>query len=110
MEKVYCYDPKERKNVLAGEIDGKVFIKRIKHEVHYMRKYNGYGIQREVFYGLPLKGVEKIRFILSKDLRLEISFEKALEVLTKGEEGHEDQIIINPDDCTRIDKRQPMLF
>lgn len=110
MEKVYCYDPKKRMNILSGEIDGKVFIKRIKHVVHYMRKYHGYGIQKEVFYRLPLKGVEKIRFILSKDLRLEISFEKALEVLVKGEEGHGDQIFIDPEDCTRIDRRQPMLF
>ena len=62
--KLYCYDPKKGKNVLAGILraDGLsnyYFYKKVTKR-HYMRIEKGYGIQEEILQRLIQEKVSRI--------------------------------------------------
>jgi hypothetical protein len=62
--KIYCYEPRKEKNILAGEIkicnDGyKYFYKKVL-PIHFMIVEHGYGIQEEVLQRLVQEKVERI--------------------------------------------------
>jgi len=64
--KLYCYDPKKGKNVLAGAINEystfKEFVKIVNNK-HFMIKEKGYGIQEEILQQLQQLNITKIRII-----------------------------------------------
>ncbi len=62
--KIYCFDPKKNKTILAGEVLEEnylsYFIKKV-NKNHFMIKEHGYGIQEEVLQQLAHLGVTDIR-------------------------------------------------
>ena len=60
--KIYTFDHKKTRRVLAGIIDGKTFIKRVKNN-HFVRRYRGYGISKEVIEILLEKNIKNIQVI-----------------------------------------------
>ena len=46
--KITTYDPKKKKVVLCGELDGDTFTRRVEAK-HFMRVMQGYGIQEQAF-------------------------------------------------------------
>lgn len=57
--KIYTYDPKKRKTVLCGSLDGTVFTRDVT-SAHYMKVMQGYGIQEDAFQEILEKGCDKI--------------------------------------------------
>jgi hypothetical protein len=59
--KIYCYDPKKQKNILAGEYDPQIytFVKKAKKN-HFMILEHSYGIQEEVLQQLNKLGCYEI--------------------------------------------------
>jgi hypothetical protein len=57
--KITTYDVKKGKTVLAGELENKVFTKKVTSK-HFMRKFQAYGIQEDVIQQLWEKGCDKI--------------------------------------------------
>jgi len=55
--KIYCYDPKKSKNILAGTYYPRTyeFSKKVRKN-HFMVKEHGYGIQEEVLQQLKILG------------------------------------------------------
>lgn len=64
MGKIYITDPGKKKKVLAGELNGFIFSKKVK-PIHFMYKYNGYGIQSELIEQFLKSGVTNIHILLS---------------------------------------------
>ena len=60
MEKVTTYDPKKNKHILAGYIEGNVFIKQVSGR-HFFRKFQAYGIQEDVIQKLIERNVKKLQ-------------------------------------------------
>jgi len=60
--KLLITDPTKHKEVLVGDVEGEVLLRRVKPE-HYMRVVEGYGIQEAAFNALPAYGVQKIVLI-----------------------------------------------
>jgi len=67
MEVIKVYDHKKGKEVTVGKIDGDCFIKIVK-PIHYMRKYDAYGIDAVVLERLRY-GNRKINHIILKPSR-----------------------------------------
>ena len=62
MKKVLAYDPKKKKQVLVGYIDGKKFTRNVGPE-HFMNWKQGYGIQEVAFAELLQNGITDIYFV-----------------------------------------------
>ena len=60
--KVTTFDPKKKKKVLAGHIDGDTFTREVKQK-HYMHICQGYGIQEVVIEKLKELGIKNITII-----------------------------------------------
>jgi hypothetical protein len=56
---IKVYDQKKEKEVTAGLYDGVVFTKMAK-EKHFMRMFNGYGIQEEALQKLKELGCQRV--------------------------------------------------
>ncbi|MHA1437895.1 MAG: hypothetical protein ACTSPD_09990 [Promethearchaeota archaeon] len=56
---IHTYDPKKRKQVVAGELIGNYFMKTIGKD-HFMIKEKGFGIQEDVLQTLQEAGCERI--------------------------------------------------
>ena len=52
LEYVMIYDKKKRRHVKAGLLKDRAFYKSVDPTRHYMRMYNGYGIQEEALVAL----------------------------------------------------------
>ncbi|WP_304459402.1 hypothetical protein [Alicyclobacillus sendaiensis] len=48
---------------VVGVVDGDVFTTRRKRAVHFMRAYNGYAVQEDVFRRLLNQGIRIIRVV-----------------------------------------------
>jgi len=59
MEKIYAYDKAKQKMILAGMIQAETFIKSVKNN-HYVKKYRGYGISKEVINILKKREIKNI--------------------------------------------------
>jgi spore coat polysaccharide biosynthesis predicted glycosyltransferase SpsG len=70
---IHCYDPKKRKNVLAGEYNqvDNTFIKKAKPE-HFMVIEDGYGIQEDVIQKLKEMGCINILIITKNNRYLSV--------------------------------------
>jgi len=92
MSKLKVYDPKKGREVTVGEIQGTSFIKRVSSN-HYMRKYNGYGI--DIFVLEKLKQL-KIPYIMIKASSVEyfVELNVWLEEGTLDDFGHGKQIFL----------------
>lgn len=62
MEKLFCFDPRKNKTVLAGEIELDTFFKKVEPK-HFMKIIQGYGIQENVIEQLKSKGIKNIKII-----------------------------------------------
>lgn len=71
--KIYCFDPKKNKNILAGEYNefDYTFIKKVKSN-HFMIKEKSYGIQDEVLQQLQKLGCLNILIITKKGLQITV--------------------------------------
>jgi len=56
---IKTYDPGKGRRVYVGEIRNGVFY-RIVQPHHYMKKYEGYGLQDDVVGQLRVEGVDKV--------------------------------------------------
>lgn len=65
VEQMYVFDPRKGVTVLAGELEGRIFIKKAKAN-HFVRRYKGYGISFEIIKALQQKKINKIK-IITKD-------------------------------------------
>lgn len=64
-KKVYAFDPKKNKPILAGYIDDNVFVKKVTNK-HYHIKLQSYGIQEEVLHRLNKEKIKYIKIISKK--------------------------------------------
>ena len=62
MERITTYDPKKNKHILAGHVEGKIFIKQVTAR-HFFRKLQAYGIQEDVIQELIERKITKIKII-----------------------------------------------
>lgn len=60
METIVIHDSKKGKDIQAGAISGGVLYKRVKPEMHFIRKLKAYGIQEEVFENPKMETVTHI--------------------------------------------------
>ena len=63
--KILTYDSVKGRMVVAGELEGTIFTKRVKTN-HYMRMLNAYGIQESVIQQIKDKGCTVIVLKLPK--------------------------------------------
>lgn len=56
---IHTYDPKKKKQIVAGELCGNYFMKTIGKD-HFMIKERGFGIQEDVLQTLQEVGCERI--------------------------------------------------
>ena len=59
--KIYTYDSGKNKEVVAGNLEGKIFHKKVTHAKHFMYKERSYGISDDVLQQLIEKGCTTIR-------------------------------------------------
>jgi len=62
MIQVTTHDPRKLKEVVAGEIEGKTFVKHVKKN-HLVFIFDGYGIQMSVFKQLKISHVKEIKLV-----------------------------------------------
>ena len=60
MKKLLVYDPRKRKLVLCGHVDGNTFIRNVVSRKHFMKIVGGYGIQENAFVELKNREIENI--------------------------------------------------
>ena len=60
---IYTTDPYKEKQVLAGELEEGVFIKKVTPEIHLFRLWNCYGIQETVIIKLQTLSCHTIKII-----------------------------------------------
>ena len=60
MIRLNTFDKKKNKIVKCGYVEGNTYFKDVNNK-HYMFKYNGYGIQEEIFKKLVLHGTKYIQ-------------------------------------------------
>lgn len=65
IEQMYIFDSRKGVTILAGELQGRTFIKKAKSN-HFVRRYKGYGISIEIIMALQQKKINKIK-IITKD-------------------------------------------
>jgi hypothetical protein len=60
-EKIFAYDKGKCKQIVAGEYySEKGIFYKVVDSIHFMRKFNGYGIQYEVIEQLEKLGCKKV--------------------------------------------------
>lgn len=57
--KILTYDPKKKKTVLCGELEGDTFTRLVEAK-HFMKVMQGYGIQEDAFQEILEKGCTRI--------------------------------------------------
>jgi hypothetical protein len=60
--KITTLDPFKNREVVAGELRGSVFTKKVGTK-HFFRKYNGYAIQKDVIDDIKTKGCVTVKII-----------------------------------------------
>lgn len=60
--KILTYDPKKKKQILAGHYRDGIFVKRVTSK-HFMQKFQAYGIQEVVYQRLREEGCKLIVFL-----------------------------------------------
>jgi hypothetical protein len=58
--KILTYDPKKKKKVLCGVLEGEVFRRIVNPEKHFMKVNQSYGIQEDAFQEILSKGCKTI--------------------------------------------------
>jgi hypothetical protein len=104
--KVYIFDKKKRKKVLAGNIQDATFIKDVKRK-HFMRCKQGFGISDEVFPILQQNNVNYIQINCNGERR-KCHILRWLHTPSK-DFGHGSQKFVPWDSMTDIDKKQILL-
>lgn len=104
--KIYCFDKKKNHDVVAGDIQGDTFIKKVNSSKHLIKKYNGYGIQTSVIPELLIRGVKTLVFELSTRSILSISIEDFSKKCIKDDLGSGMQSIIPARLLTNIKQEQ----
>ena len=46
---IKVYDPRKKHMVVCGNIENRIFIRKVKFPDHFCWKYKGYGIQKEAY-------------------------------------------------------------
>ena len=97
--KINTYDPYKQINIIAGEVTGNIFYRKIKDN-HYFRLENGYAIQEEVFDRLKKMGVKKIVLLKGNE-----SYEANLNTWYGAGHlvnyGHGEQIVLSVDEMIK---------
>ncbi len=96
MEKeiIKTFDKAKKKKVVCGFILGDTYYRDVKNQ-HFMVKYNGYGIQKDVLTKLVAKGIENIKITTKRGTK---HFTTVRNWVTKGKSGkygHGDQIFLS---------------
>lgn len=96
---ILVFDKTKQKLIKAGNIIGDTFVKKVNRKKHLMRKFNAYGISKEIFIQLEER---KVLYILieEKDGHSYTSYVK--DWLNYGllrDEGHGEQYFLNLSYC-----------
>jgi len=87
------YDPQKNRSVHAGQIKGDTFVKNVTAK-HYMRIFDGYGIQKTILENLQKKGINKILIKTSNNRQLETTVNNWIENGIERDLGHGRQIFL----------------
>jgi len=91
--KIKTFDPKKRKEIVAGFIENDVFTRKI-NDSHYFRKLNAYGISQDVFYRLYHLGVKSI-VLEASTAQFEASYDDWSNHGVLGDYGNGEQRFLN---------------
>lgn len=93
--RIYSYDPKKQRNVIAGEIIEDVFMKWVIRQKHFLKVAKGYAISDDVYQKIKEARVKKLVFIENKEKVLSIPFEEFDAHKHPWSHGHGKQYVIS---------------
>lgn len=96
MEKliVKTFDKAKNKEVVCGYIFGDTYYRTVENK-HFMVKYNGYGIQKDVLTKLAAKGIENIKITTKRGTKHLTTVRNWVTKGKSGRYGHGDQIFLS---------------
>jgi hypothetical protein len=106
---IITFDKRKNKKVLAGRIENTTFIREVNPSKHFIKNFNGYAIQSEVFQQLQRLNVRSIRFVENTGRQLAVSLDGFISNGISFDYGHGHQIACDVKRMTVIDPNQSEL-
>lgn len=91
---IYTFDVGKNKDVFCGVVEKDIF-KRVVDNKHFMVKYGGYGIQKDVLSKLVLYGVRFIEITTKKKTKYKSTIGSWVSKGKVGKFGHGEQVFLN---------------